>query len=135
MSCTDFRIKCVVISLQRSFPQWKKATPTQIPCTLPPFSKSSYFSRFKESTHLRKHLYTHTGERPHYCALCSKGFCKSKYFLKQTKHLKINVKIAGYQLLMTSISGFQTSSDLKRHKKTRVHQVANHIYFVCALPL
>ena len=51
---------------------------------------TSVSPRFKESTHLRKHLYTHTGERPHYCSLCSKGF--------------------------------QTSSDLKRHKKTRVHQ-------------
>ena len=50
----------------------------------------TFCSRFKESTHLRKHLYTHTGERPHFCSLCAKGF--------------------------------QTSSDLKRHKKTRIHQ-------------
>ena len=27
------------------------------------------------------------------------------------------------------ISGFQTSSDLKRHKKTRVHQVTKNIFF------
>ena len=47
-----------------------------------------------------------------------------KVLANQTKHLTTNLRISGCQLSIISILGFQTSSDLKRHKKTRVHQVA-----------
>jgi len=52
------------------------------PCTL-------CGKRFKESTHLRKHLYTHTGERPHFCSFCSKGFQTSSD-LKRHKKTRVH---------------------------------------------
>lgn len=76
--------------------------------------------RFKESTHLRKHLYTHTGKK----ANSFLDLVNLVFIMKSTHFFLFCFNFTGERPHFCKLcgKGFQTSSDLKRHKRTRVHQ-------------
>ena len=42
-------------------------------------------SKFIRSSHLRRHLYSHTGAKPYFCQICRKRFARSDYILIHTQ--------------------------------------------------
>jgi uncharacterized Zn-finger protein len=107
-------LKCSVIS--KSSPQKR-------------FACSQCDMAFTGTSHLKRHMLTHTGVRPYSCSYCSKSYTQSNDLMK---HLKIHLGLNVYRCDSDGCQeGFSKFFELKKHKESHYnHLIADDDIYV-----
>uniref|UniRef100_A0A8C4TN02 C2H2-type domain-containing protein n=1 Tax=Erpetoichthys calabaricus TaxID=27687 RepID=A0A8C4TN02_ERPCA len=83
--------------------------------------KCAQCGKFRQATHLREHLRTHSGERPFQCEICQKCFVQSMHL---AEHRRTHTGERPHQCPDCG-KAFKTFSNLRCHRKTHGKQKGN----------